>query len=311
MKYANGKARAPSVTVTSAASPMVRPMISRYAGSLRMSRKLSRVQTSTICVVNVSMVQKAVISSRTSEVRYIRTNQASGGTSSRTERNHGRRQKRPCSGAAPRFLRSRPAVVTDTSGGALLCGDRSPGRLPLSVRNTGVGAVVAGGDGGLPELDGVEVRAWRVCVVLRAGACLKRLHLGAGLGVDRGLAEEQRLCGLDLRRTHVSGPQVSAVGVRGFGGEHPRIAPTGRAFGRDGVGDGDFAVGLELDGLVRPCGADNDVAVLEERDLITGRGPVLLDQRSLLLEQGDCGVELLLGQLIRVLDAEVGLGLHH
>src|SRR6267143_1014151 len=144
MKYANGKARAASVTVTSVASPMVRPMISRYAGSLTMSRKLSRFQTSTICVVNVSMVQKAVISSRTSEVRYIRTNQASGGTSSRTERNHGRRQKRPCSGAAPRFLRSRPAVVTDTSRGALLCGDRSPGSLPLSVRNTGVGAVVAG-----------------------------------------------------------------------------------------------------------------------------------------------------------------------
>src|SRR6266481_172528 len=41
----------------------------------------------------------------------MRTNQPSGGVSSRAERSQGRRQKRLCSGAAPRFLRSRPAVV--------------------------------------------------------------------------------------------------------------------------------------------------------------------------------------------------------
>src|SRR5713101_914853 len=202
----------------------------------------------------------------------MRTNQLSGGVSSRAERSQGRRQKRLCSGAAPRFLRSRPAVVVT----AKLRRDRRPGRLPLRVRDAAAAPIGAGGDRRLPELDRVEVGTRCVSVVLRARAGLKGLHLLARHRVDRSLAEEQSLLRLHLRRAHVRGPEVRAVGVRGVGREHPCVAPSGRALARDGVGDGYFAIGLELDGLVRPRGPDDDVAILEQRDLIAGRAQYFL-----------------------------------
>ena len=62
----------------------------------------------------------------------------------------------------------------------------------------------------------------------------------------------------------------------------------------------------ERDRLVRPGRADDRVAVLEQVDLVRGQRPVLLDQRLLLLEQVDRRVELRLGELVRVGDAEVG-----
>ena len=60
MKYASGKARIASVTVTAAAIPIVRPAIRRYVGSLRLkiARYWSSVHVWTIAAVNESLVQK-------------------------------------------------------------------------------------------------------------------------------------------------------------------------------------------------------------------------------------------------------------
>ena len=61
-------------------------------------------------------------------------------------------------------------------------------------------------------------------------------------------------------------------------------------------------------GLVRPGGADDGLAVLEEGDLLAGQVPVLLDERLLRLQEVHRRVELRLGQLVRVGDAEARLG---
>ena len=47
-------------------------------------------------------------------------NHASGGVRSRAGRSHGQRHSRLCRGAAPRFLRSRPAVLTANSTYAVI-----------------------------------------------------------------------------------------------------------------------------------------------------------------------------------------------
>src|SRR5204863_8368380 len=77
---------------------------------------------------------------------------------------------------------------------------------------------------------------------------------------------------------------------------------------------GDQALDRELVGdqralLQRPGGAYRDVAVLEQFDLVRGQRPVLLDQRTLFFEQVGRRVELRFGQLVRVFDAEAGVGL--
>ena len=91
-----------------------------------------------------------------------------------------------------------------------------------------------------------------------------------------------------------------------LGGEHPGVAPSGGALARNRVRDMG-ARQLQLDRLVRPRGADEGVAVLEHVDLDRCARPVLLDQLALLRQERDGGVELLLGQLVRVLDAEARL----
>ena len=96
--------------------------------------------------------------------------------------------------------------------------------------------------------------------------------------------------------------------MRRLGGEHPGVAPSGRAFARDGVRERP-AVALELDRLVRPCGADESVAVLEIENLLRRGRPVLLDQLPLLHQQRHSGVELLFRELVGICDAETRLGL--
>src|SRR5438477_9190763 len=118
------------------------------------------------------------------------TNQASGGVRRSSERRPGRRQNSAENGTAPPPLRR--GRRTTSSNSAF---DRCPGRDPLVVRDAALAAVGAGRDRRLPELDGVEVGARGVGVVLGTRARLKRLHLRAGQRVDGGLAEAQRLLG--------------------------------------------------------------------------------------------------------------------
>ncbi len=97
--------------------------------------------------------------------------------------------------------------------------------------------------------------------------------------------------------------------MRGVGREHPCVAPASCPFGRDGLRH--LRAGKpKLGGLVRSRGADDNVPVLEQRDLVAGCAPVLIDQRPLLLQQSNRRVELLLSQLVWVFDSEVGLRLH-
>src|SRR2546421_12954150 len=201
------------------------------------------------------------------------TNQASGGVRRRSERSQGRRQNNVAKGTAPPpFGRGRLTVST---ANWLLALDRGPGRNPLVIGNAVLASVRARGHRRFPEVDRLEVGARLVRVVLGARARLQGFHLGARLAVDRGLAEEQSLLSLNLRGAHPLGPLVGAVGVRRLGGEHPGVAPSGRAFARDGVRERP-AVALELDRLVRPRGADESVAVLEIENLLRRGGPVFL-----------------------------------
>src|SRR5665213_2288783 len=119
----------------------------------------------------------------------MRTNQPRGGASSTEARSQGRRHRKDWRGAVPPFLRGRPVASTATFSWGSGGGDAGPRRLPNRVRNALVAPVVARGDRRLPELDGVEIGARRVGVVLSARARLERLHLRAGLGVDRRLSE--------------------------------------------------------------------------------------------------------------------------
>jgi hypothetical protein len=89
--------------------------------------------------------------------------------------------------------------------------------------------------------------------------------------------------------------------------EHPRVQPAGRAFLRDEVANR-CAGGTSLRRRLGPTGPDDDIAALEELDLIGRIDPVFLDQRPLLLEQGDRSVELLLVQLVGIGDTQAGLG---
>src|SRR5207249_1004674 len=124
------------------------------------------------------------------------TNHPRGGVSSSSGRSQGKRQKNAPRPAAPLVLeRGRPDALTAIGSSPL---DGRPGGDPLVVGDAILTAIRAGGDRRLPEVDGIEVRARRVRVVLRAGTRLQRLHLRAGLGVDGRLAEEEGLLGLDL-----------------------------------------------------------------------------------------------------------------
>src|SRR6267378_4957909 len=164
------------------------------------------------------------------------TNHANGGVRRRSERSQGSRQNRAAKGTAPPPLgRGRPTAFTATT---LLALDRGPGRNPLVVWDAVFASIRAGGLGRLPEVNGVDVRARLGGVVLGARAGLQGFHLSARLGVDGRLAEEESLLGLNFGGAHVLRPQVGAVGMRSLGGEHPRVAPPGRALARDGVRDG-------------------------------------------------------------------------
>ena len=89
-----------------------------------------------------------------------------------------------------------------------------------------------------------------------------------------------------------------------LGRQHPAVRPSGGAL-LAGIEVLDLgARRLQRDRLVRPGGADHGVAVLEQLDLVGGERPVLLDQRALLLQQLDGGVQLLLVELVGILDAE-------
>src|ERR1700732_4451027 len=96
------------------------------------------------------------------------TNQASGGSRRGIARSRGRLHSTAWSRTAPPPLGRGRAVEFSTA----LRGDRRPGLLPHRVRDAVVAAVVAGGERRLPELDGVEVRARLVGVVLGARARL-------------------------------------------------------------------------------------------------------------------------------------------
>ena len=69
MKYAIGSARIASVIVTAAATPIVRSVIVRSAGSWTSCRKLSRFQRCTTSLVNGSTDQNAATRSATSASR--------------------------------------------------------------------------------------------------------------------------------------------------------------------------------------------------------------------------------------------------
>src|SRR5213082_1531729 len=207
------------------------------------------------------------------------TNQVSPGPSKSAARIQGRRHSsawtrvtRP----AGRSRASAPTVIRFAMA-RLLAGDRRPRRLPFRIRHAFALAVATVGEWRLPELDGVEVGRRRVRVILCAGPGLQLLHLVAGLAVYRCLAEEYRLLRLDVRRADPLVPLVGAVGMGRFGPEHPGVGPAGRPLGRDGIGDWN-AGRLQGVRLVRPGRPDHDVVVREQRDLLRGEVPVLLDQ---------------------------------
>ena len=77
-------------------------------------------------------------------------------------------------------------------------------------------------------------------------------------------------------------------------------AGLGRRFDR-------LLLGLQREQLVLPRRSHDAVAVRERLDLLGGIGPVLADVRLLLLEQVDSGLELLVVELVRIVDAEIRL----
>ena len=66
MKYANGKAMITSVTVTAAASPIVRPAIRQYVWSCQSVRKFPSPQVWTILPLSGSSAQNAEMNSTAS-----------------------------------------------------------------------------------------------------------------------------------------------------------------------------------------------------------------------------------------------------
>ena len=66
MKNATGMASTASITVTSAATPIVRSVTARYTESVSTVRMLSSVQTRSMSPVNVFVVHRAVTSNAAS-----------------------------------------------------------------------------------------------------------------------------------------------------------------------------------------------------------------------------------------------------
>src|SRR2546426_1971098 len=95
MKYANGKATTASVIVTTAAIPIVRSAMCRYAEPFQSVRKLSSVQCRTRSDVNGSTDQNAETNSAASAATYTHRNASTGGESSESAFNHGWRQSAP------------------------------------------------------------------------------------------------------------------------------------------------------------------------------------------------------------------------
>ena len=104
-------------------------------------------------------------------------------------------------------------------------------------------------------------------------------------------------------------PEVHAVRVLSLGVDHPRVRPAGRTLdGLDRLHRHGRVSARQLQVHVRPRRPDHAVGVRVRRDLSCGRpGPVLAHVRRLRLQQLHRGVELLLVQLVRVLDSEIGL----
>ncbi len=89
--------------------------------------------------------------------------------------------------------------------------------------------------------------------------------------------------------------------------DHPVAPSLGHEALTRGADRHRLAGGLELEVLVLPGRPDLVVTVRVRLDLLGGVGPVLADVRPLLLQQVDRGVELLVVQLVRVVDPEIGL----
>ena len=190
-------------------------------------------------------------------------------------------------------------------GGAAVL-DVRPGRRPLRVRDAGVAPVVAAvGQRRLPVGDALEVARIGDVVV---GAVVRDFLVEdrARLRVGRRRPERVGRLGLHRRRGGVRHPLQHAVGMGGLRRQHPRVGPAGRPLLREHHAHV-LLVGDERVVLIRPRRADHDRAVLEVGDLGRVAAPVVADLLALLLQQVDRGVELVLGQLIRIRDLEVGL----
>ena len=92
-----------------------------------------------------------------------------------------------------------------------------------------------------------------------------------------------------------------------MGRHHPGVRPAGHALGRDHGVNLDSG-GLEGVDLVRPGGPDDRRGVGEVGDLVGVQRPVLGHPRLLRGQQGHGGIELGLGQLVRVGDPQGRVG---
>ena len=207
----------------------------------------------------------------------------------------------------PRRLPGRRLLIRGRSHGRAssrpLPADLRPGVHPVLLRLAGTALPSAVGRRRRPKVD-VLPEALVACVEVRAEVLVRRVV--ARLRVRRRLAEPLRDLRVRLRRDDVVHPEVHAVRVGGLRVDHPGVRPARRPFLRLRHLDG-LLVALEDVHLVRPGRADDDVLVRIRLDLLRVVAPPFADVRLQGLQEVDGGVELLLVQLVRVVDPEVGL----